>query len=531
MSKTILHGKTAREKLLKGVDFLADAVRITEGPRGQNCILGQRMLGQTPKVTRDGVTVSNYSDPDDAVEQMGADLVREAAQKTDNAVGDGTTATVVLAQSMIHSGFDLLDKDANPLAIERGIHKAVEILISRLKSMAIDADEEKIFNVATVSAHGDTEIGRLVADAIKSAGRDGIVTAEPSINADTKVEHAPGIELMKSGLLHQSFITNPESVTAEYRDCRILLFEGVVATARSVVPILKAVADKVNEPLLIVAGGYEAEALSCIINNKAKLALPVIAVRMEHYGEARREIMRDIAALCGGKAYTEDMGIKFESIKLEDLGSARKVVTNFAKTQIIDGKGTQTELISRVNGIRQQMDQADPGAKTLLRKRLAALCGGITLIKVGGVTVTEMEERKDRVVDAISTGRAAIESGVLPGGGTALLHASEILKSLKVSKDEQRGVEIVREACRAVAKQIALNAGEDGGSIVNKLLELGPQFGYNAFTGEFENLIRSGIVDSTNVVVEALKNSAAVACSILTAGAVVAEKLTEMVKQ
>lgn len=530
MSKVILHGKPAREKLLKGVDFLADAVKITEGPRGQNCILGQRLLGQTPKVTRDGVTVSNYSDPDDAVEQMGADLVREAAQKTDNAVGDGTTATVVLAQSMIHSGFDLLDKDANPLAIERGIRKAVEVIISRLKSMAIDADEEKIFNVATVSAHGDVEIGRLVADAIKSAGRDGIVTAEPSTNADTKVEHAPGIELEKSGLLHQVFITNPEAVTAEYRDCHVLLFEGIIATAKSVVNILKTVHEK-NEPLLIVAGGYEQEALSCIINNKAKLALPIIAVRMEHYGETRREVMRDIAALCGGKAYTEDMGIKFESIQLADLGMARKVVTNFAKTQIIDGKGTQTELVSRVNSVKQQIEQADPGTKTLLRKRLAALLGGITLIKVGGITVTEMEERKDRVVDAISTGRAAIESGVLPGGGAALLHASEILKSLKVSKDEQRGVEIVREACRAVAKQIALNAGEDGGSIVAKLLELGPQFGYNAFTGEFENLIRSGIVDSTNVVVEALKNSAAVACSILTAGAVVAEKLTEMVKQ
>lgn len=526
MSKRILHGADARQALLIGVDFLANAVRITEGPRGQNVILGQRAFGQTPKVTRDGVTVSNYSDPDDTVEQMGADLVREAAQKTDNAVGDGTTATVVLAQSMIHSGFELLDKKANPLAIERGIHAAVDAVIARLKQMAITADDEKIFNVATVSAHGDQEIGKLVADAIKSAGRDGIVTAEPSTISETLVEKIPGIELEKSNLLSQAFITHPEEVKAEYRDCRVLLYEGVIATARSLVDILSAVKAS-GEPLLIVAGGYESEALSVIINNKLKFSLPIIAVRMEYYGERRKEVMRDIAALVGGKAYTEDMGIKFESIKLADLGKARRVVTNLSNTKIIDGRGKQEEVLGRINGIKQAMEQADPTQKTVLKKRLAALLGGITVIKVGGVTVTEMEERKDRVVDAISTARAAVESGILPGGGSALLHASEMLLSLSGTEEEQDGFVVVQKACRAVAQQIANNAGLDGNEVVAKLMLASPHLGYNAFTGVYEDLVRSGIVDSTNVVIEALKNAAAVACSIITAGAVVAEKFPE----
>lgn len=527
MSKAILHGRQARQRLLAGVDFLANAVRITEGPRGQNVILGQRMMQQTPKVTRDGVTVSNYSDPDDAVEQMGADLVREAAQKTDNAVGDGTTATVVLAQDMIHSAFDMIDGKANPLAIERGIHIAVDRVISRLREMAIEADDEKIYNVATVSAHGDSEIGHLVASAIKQAGKDGIVTAEPSQTADTIITHAPGLELDKSNLISPAFVTHPEDFKAQYEDCRILIYEGVIATAKSLVPVLTEVKTS-NKPLLIVAGGFEAEALAVIVNNKIKLSLPIIAIRMEHYGERRKEVMRDIAALCGGKAYTEELGVKIDSVVPTDYGLADKVVVNAAKTQIIGGKGKQADMIARVSVIKSALETADPGQKSILKSRLAALLGGITIIKVGGVTVTEMEEKRDRVIDAISTARAAVESGVLPGGGSALLRASEILKSVKVSASEANGVDVVKHACRAVAKQIADNAGEDGNAIVTDLLLSAPHLGYNAFSGTFEDLVQSGIVDSTNVVIEALKNSAAVACSVLTAGAVVAEKFTEI---
>lgn len=525
MSKTILHGDDARDALLRGVDFLADAVKITEGPRGRNVILGQRGLGQSPKCTRDGVTVSNYADPSNPDEQLGADLVREAAQKTDNAVGDGTTASIVISQAMIHKGFDLIAGGANPMAMERGIQKAVRILTTRLRGAAVQVSGEKVFQVATVSAHGDMEIGRLVADAVEKAGADGVVTAEPSSTSETYVESVAGIELDKSNLISTAFITHPEDMKAELHNCRVLLWEGVIATAKSLVPILSQMRDA-GTPLIIIAGGYEQEALSVLINNKIKLALPLIAVRMEAYGDRRKEVMRDIAALTGGKAYTEDMGMKIENVKLTELGTARKVVTNMAKTQIIEGKGNQAEVTGRINSIRTAMDVADPGTKSILRMRLAALLGGITIIKVGGVTVTEMEERKDRVIDAMSAAKAAVESGIVAGGGTALFRASFALAGMNLTPEEYAGLMVVRHACEAVARQIAENAGIKGDLLISQLMAT-HDLGYNAFTGEFENLVETGIIDPVKVVVESLKNAAAVSCSILTMGATISEKLRE----
>ena len=529
MSKIIRHRKDARDAVMRGVDFLADAVKITEGPRGRNIILGQRALGQSPKCTRDGVTVSNYADPFDTTEQLGSDLVREAAQKTDNAVGDGTTASIVLAQSMIHTGFQYIDAGANPMAMERGIHKATAALVKQLGKMAVEVTDEKVFQVATVSAHGDVEIGRLVADAVQKAGKTGIVTAEPSSTSDTYVTTVAGVELEKSNLLHSAFITHPEEMKAEYNDCRILLWEGVIATAKSIVPILKQVNATQTAPavpLLIIAGGYEAEALSCIIKNKINLALPLIAVRMEAYGENRKELMRDIAALIGGKAYTEDLGMNIENVKLLELGQARKVITGMSKTQIIEGKGNQAELTGRLAYLNTGMDNASPAARPALRKRIAALLGGITIIKVGGVTVTEMEEKKDRVVDAMSAAKAAIESGIVSGGGTALMQASAVLGTLDVPAEEAVGIDVVYLACRAVAKQIAENAGLDSGLLISQLMAT-PNLGFNALTGQFENLIDTGIIDPVAVVVESLKNASAVACSILTMGATIAEKFLE----
>lgn len=532
MSKIILHGAEAQKLILKGVDFLADAVKITEGPRGRNVLLGQRALGQSPKVTRDGVTVSNYADPSEPTEQMGADLVREAAQKTDNAVGDGTTASIVLSQAMIHEGFKLISVGANPMAMERGIHKATDAIITQLQRTAVRViDKTKLQQVATVSAHGDVTIGNLVADAVTKAGPDGVVTAEPSTTSDTYVESVPGLELPKSNLIHPAFITHPQDMKAEYLDCRILLWEGVIATARSIVPIL----DQVNKslqtgglPLIIIAGGYEAEALACIIKNKVQLALPIIAVRMDAYGERRKEIMRDIAALTGGKAFTEDMGTKIESVIVKDLGQARKVITDMSKTQIIQGRGNQAELEGRVNSIRQAIETAAPGEKSTLRHRLAVLTGGITMIKVGGVTVTQMEETKDRVVDALSAAKAAIEQGVVAGGGSALFHAAVVLK--KFPEDaEHLGVRVVETACRSIARQIASNAvltESEIDTIIEKLAA-SPDYGYNAFTDQFENLVETGIVDPVKVVIESLKNASAVSCSILTMGATVAEKIQE----
>lgn len=526
MSKTIRHGQDARDAIMRGVDFLADAVKITEGPRGRNCILGQRALGQSPKVTRDGVTVSNYADPSDPTEQLGADLIREAAQKTDNAVGDGTTASIVLAQAMVHAGFELIMAGANPMAMERGIHKATDTVIARLLLKATVVDADKVFQVATVSAHGDKVIGRLVADAVLRAGKDGVVTAEPSTTSETYVDSVAGIELEKSNLISSAFITHPEEMKAELPDCRILLWEGVIATAKSLVPILKQVnAD--STPLIIIAGGYEQEALAVLINNKMKLALPLIAVRMEAYGERRKEVMRDIAALTGGKAYTEDMGMKIENVKLSELGQARKVVTNMSKTQIIEGKGNQAELAGRVALIRESMKTAAALEKSILQVRLAALLGGITIIKVGGVTVTEMQEKKDRVVDAMSAAKAAVESGIVAGGGTALLQASSGISAL-LDADERCGAQVVRVACQSIVKQIAENAGISGSLMLDQLMAT-PNLGFNALTGQFEDLVETGIIDPVKVVVESLKNASAVSCSILTMGATVAEKLTERI--
>ena len=525
MPKIVKHGADARTALLRGVDFIADAVVLTEGPRGRTAILGQRALGQTPRVSRDGISVANYLDPADATEQLACDLIREASQKTDNLVGDGSTCTVTLAQSMIHTGFDLISQGSNPIAMERGIHKATDAVIKQLRSMAVEVSPEKVFQVATVSAHGDTEIGRLVADAVQKAGKDGVITAEPSSTSDTYVESVAGLELPKSNLLHSVFITHPETMSAELHNCRILLWEGVIATAKSIVPLLKQVNESLATggiPLLIIAGGYEAEALACIIKNKASLALPLIAVRLDAYGDRRKEVLRDLAALTGGKAYTEDMGLKIETVKLMELGQARKVITTMSKTQIIEGKGNQEELIGRVAQIKKCIEGAAPAERPPFRQRLAALLGGITMIKVGGVTVTEMEEKKDRVVDAMSAAKAAVESGVVAGGGIALLRASTVLASLRLPAAELTGRDIVHNACRAVVKQIAKNAGIDGDMVVSQLMAT-PDLGYNAASDQFENLIDAGIIDPVQVVIESLRNASAVSCSFITMGCTVSE--------
>jgi chaperonin GroEL len=327
-------------------------------------------------------------------------------------------------------------------------------------------------------------------------------------------------------LISPAFITHPEDMKAELANCHILLWEGVIATAKSVVPILKQLKDLQDSgaggALLIIAGGYEAEALSCIINNKISLKLPLIAVRMEAYGDRRKEVMRDIAALTGGKAFTEDLGLKIDTVKFADLGQARKVVTNMAKTQILGGKGKQDEVAGRVAHIQAAIESVSPAERSPLRQRLAALLGGITVIKVGGVTVTEMEEKKDRVVDALSAAKAAVESGIVPGGGTALLHASRVLLKLGLPGNELPGIRVVQAACLAVTKQIAENAGLNGEAIAAEVSKL-PSFGYNAFTDKFEDLVASGIIDPLKVVVESLKNASAVSCSILTMGATISE--------
>jgi chaperonin GroEL len=522
MSKLVKHGAEARDAIMRGVNLIADAVALTEGPRGRTAILGQRTLGQTPRVTRDGVSVANYVDCSDPTEQLGSDLVREASQKTDSAVGDGTSATITLARAMIQSGFEFIKNGANPIAVERGIHRAVEAVIAEIRRTAIQVDDNKIFQVATVSAHGDEEIGKLVAGAVIKAGPDGVVTSELSSVSDTYVDSVAGLELPKSNLIHGAFITRPETMSAEWVDCRILLWEGVIGSAKSLVPILSQVKDAATTPLLIIAGGYEAEALAVIINNRIRASLPVVAVRLEAYGERRPELLRDIAAVTGGTAYTEDMGKKIETVKLSELGQARKVVVDMTKTQILGGKGNQAELAGRVDAIRTAMMTAAPTEKKILQSRLAALLGGISIIKVGGATVTEAEEKRDRVIDALSAAKAAVSYGIVAGGGHALFQASGILHGLRLNSDEKMGVLVIHHACHEVLKQIASNAGVSSESILSRAMAT-TYLGYNAVSDEFEDLIATGIVDPASVVIEALKNAAAVSCSLLTMGCTVAE--------
>jgi len=522
MSKTVKFGQESKDAILRGVNLIADAVALTEGPRGRTAILGQRALGQTPRVTRDGVSVANYVDCSDPTEQLGSDLVREASQKTDNSVGDGTSATITLARDMVQSGFEFLKNGANPMAVERGIHRAVAAVIAEIQRVAIPVDANKIFQVAMVAAHGDAEIGKLVAAAVVKAGPDGVVTSDLSSTSDTYVDSVAGLELPKSNLIHGAFITHPETMSAEWSDCRILLWEGVIGTAKSLVPILSQIKDAGTIPLLIISGGYEAEALAVIINNRIRAALPVVAVRLEAYGERKKELLRDIAALTGGTAYTEDMGKKIETLKLAELGQAHKVVVNMTKTQILGGKGNQADLTGRVDSIRSAMIAAAPLEKSILQTRLAALLGGISIIKVGGVTITEAEEKRDRVVDALSAARAAVASGIVAGGGQALFHAGVVVHGLKVSPEERLGVLVVHHACRAILKQLATNAGVSSEAVLARAMA-SASLGYNVITDEFEDLIATGIIDPAAVVTEALKNAAAVSCSLLTMGCTVAE--------
>jgi chaperonin GroEL len=522
MSKTVKHGAEARDAILRGVNFIVDAVALTEGPRGRTAILGQRQLGQTPRVSRDGVSVANYVDCSDPTEQLGSDLIREASQKTDSSIGDGTSATAILARAMIQSGFDFIKNGANPMAIERGVRKAVDVVISEIDHVSIPTDNLKIFQVATVSAHGDVEIGKLVADAIIKAGPDGVVTSELSSTSDTYVDSVAGLELPKSNLVHGSFITNPETMSAEWTDCRILLWEGVIGSAKSLVPILSQVKDAGTTPLLIIAGGYEAEALAVIINNRIRAALPVVAVRLEAYGERKKELLRDIAALTGGTAYTEDMGKKIETVKLAELGQAQKVVVNMTKTQILGGRGNQAELVGRVDSIKSAMTTAAPLEKSILQTRLAALLGGISIIKVGGSTITEAEEKRDRVTDALSAAKAAVKSGIVAGGGHALMQASVAIHGLKLTADEKLGALVVHKACHEILKQLASNAGVSSESVLSRATATA-NLGYNVVTDTFEDLIQTGIIDPAAVVIEALRNASAVSCSILTMGCTVSE--------
>jgi chaperonin GroEL len=525
LNKIIVCGDEARKALLRGVDAVANPVKATLGPRGRNVVLDRSLsMGLSPLVTKDGVTVANFVLPNDPLDRLGAHLCREAAQKTVDHAGDGTTTSTLLVQAMCHAGMRLLASGANSAALKRGMDKASEAVIDAVKRMAAPVSGDMIRQIAAISANGDEDIGRLIASAVERVGKDGIMTVEESSTLETHLEVVDGMQI-PSGYLSPNFITDVERMQVVFEDALILLYEGTIGTAKSLVPILKQLSEA-SQPLLIVAGDYNNEALAALVLNKAKNGLWTCAVRSSAFGTRRKELLCDIAALTGGKAITEDTGIKLESVKLSDLGGAKKIIVDRNSTTITRGAGSLKDIEGRVLECRTLLEQTkDATEKKQLHERLAGLAGGIAVIKVGAATEAEMREKKDRVEDAMHAAKCAAEEGIVAGGGLALLRASNSARrSLDLAPDEAMGAQIVLEACEAPLKQIADNAGVSGEAVVEKVRPVaGHGYGFNARSGKYEDLVEAGVIDPSKVVTEALKNATSIAGAILTSDAVVAE--------
>jgi chaperonin GroEL len=505
LPKLVLYGVEARKAMVRGVDFLVNAAKVTLGPKGRLVVMSRRNVGMTPLATKDGATCARHCDPKDPFEQIGSDLVREASEMTVRNAGDGTTSSLILAQALIHAGIEQLDSGKSPAELERGINKAVSAICEQLDKMALPADGERLAQVATISANGDEEIGRMVHAAIKKVGKDGVMTCEESRSFDTVLDVVDGMQI-KKGYCSPYFMTDPERQEAILENCQILMFEGKLGAAKSLVSVIN-LAMKQGQPLLIIAGDFEPEALNLLVANRIRREnpLPLCAIRADAWGPRRAEILRDIAVLTGGKAITEDTGIKLENVTLDFFGKAKKVVVSEFRTTIIEGTGDAKAIETRANEIRKQIEKCEADdVRVLVQGRLAGLTGGIAVIRVGGVTEQEAKEKKDRVEDALFATKAAAEEGIVPGGGLALMAAAA----------STRQDEFMIHACCAPAYQIAQNAGLDWA-----VKKLAPHqifvFGLNAVTGEFQDLTEAGIIDPVKVVKEALKNAASVAITIL----------------
>lgn len=521
-----MHGAESRAALLTGIDFLANAVKVTLGPAGRNVVIGRRKLGLEPQVTKDGVTVANHVSPPDATEQIGADLVREASQKTAESSGDGTTTATLLAQMLAHGGIAAIESGASPVALKRGMDKACELIVKNVIAQSIPATPEMVYQVAHISANGDAVVAKIVSDAMSQIGTDGVATIEESASLDTQFTVVNGLKLHGSGYLSQVFINDPERMVVAFDNALVLLYEGKICMSKSLAPLLKKTMDA-QKPLLIIAGDYEADALQMLVTNRQKLGLPVCATRLNAFGTRRTELLYDLAALTGGTAITEDLGLKLETLGIEHLGNARRTVSSESWTTIVEGSGKQEEIVSRVQDIKRKLVEAQGDDKKLLQQRLAGLTSGIAVIKVGAVTITEMREKKDRVEDAMYACKAASDAGVVPGGGFALLKATFMIRNLDLEGDELRGAQILFDACTEPLKQIALNAGYKGDKVLDRVIK-NPKFltgttGFNARSGSYENLVFAGVIDPTKVVTEALKNATSVAGMILTTEAMVVE--------
>ncbi len=521
MAKQIVTGENSRQSILRGVNVLADAVKITLGPKGRNAVI-EKKFG-APVITKDGVTVAKEIELQDPLENMGAQMVREVASKTSDVAGDGTTTATVLAQAIFREGVRTVAAGANPMALKRGIEKSVEVAAEEIKKLHRDVKGDMIAQVGTISANNDRQIGTIIAEAMNKVGKDGVITVEESRTMETTLEVVEGMQFDR-GYLSPYFITDPERMECVVEDVRILIHEKKISSMKDLLPLLEQIA-KMGKPLLIIAEDIEGEALATLVVNKLRGTLQCAAVKAPGFGDRRKAMLEDIATLTGGKAITEDLGIKLENVKVEDLGRAKKVTIDKDNTTIVEGAGKTSELDGRIKQIRAQVEETTSDYdKEKLQERLAKLVGGVAVIKVGAATEMELKEKKARVEDAMHATRAAVEEGIVPGGGVALLRCVHALGKLKLEADEAIGVNIVKRALEEPARQIVQNAGHEGAVVVGRILESkDPNFGFDAETSEFGDLVKAGVIDPAKVTRLALQNAASIAALMLTTEALVAE--------
>jgi chaperonin GroEL len=521
MAKQIVTGENSRQSILRGVNILADAVKITLGPKGRNAVI-EKKFG-APIITKDGVTVAKEIELQDPLENLGAQMVREVASKTSDVAGDGTTTATLLAQSIFREGVRTVAAGASPMALKRGIDKAVEVAVAEIKRLSRDVKGDMIAQVGTISANTDKQVGSIIAEAMKKVGKDGVITVEESKTMETTLEVVEGMQFDR-GYLSPYFVTDPERMECVLEDVYILIHEKKISSMKALLPLLEQIA-KMSKPLMIIAEDVEGEALATLVVNKLRGTLQCAAVKAPGFGDRRKAMLEDIAVLTGGKAITEDLGIKLENVKVEDLGRAKKITIDKDNTTIVAGAGKASEIEGRIKQLRVQIEETTSDYdKEKLQERLAKLVGGVAVIKVGAATETELKEKKARVEDAMHATRAAVEEGIVSGGGTALLRCLPALEKLKIHDDEAIGVNIVKRAVEEPLRQIAQNAGHEGALVVARVRDSGDEnFGFNAETGEFGDLVKAGIIDPAKVTRLALQNAASIVSLMLTTEVLIAE--------
>jgi chaperonin GroEL len=527
MAKQITYSDDSRQAILRGVNQLADAVKVTLGPRGRNVVVGKKYGG--PTITKDGVTVAKEIELQNPLENMGAQMVREVASKTSDVAGDGTTTATILAQAIYREGIKAVTAGANPMAIKRGIEKAVEVAIAEVKKLSKPVSGDMIAQVGSISANSDTTIGNIIAEAMKKVGKDGVITVEEGKTMVTELQTVDGMQFDR-GYLSPYFVSDAERMECVFEDPYILIHDKKISNMKDLLPVLEQIA-RVGKPLLVIAEDVEGEALATLVVNKLRGTLNACAVKAPGFGDRRKAMLEDISILTGGRAIMEETGTKLESVKIEDLGRAKRVTVDKDITTIIDGAGKSTEIQGRVKQLRSQIEETTSDYdREKLQERLAKLAGGVAIIKVGAATETEMKEKKARVEDALHATRAAVEEGIVPGGGVALLRASLALQDLKLEGDEQFGVRIVRRACEEPLRQIVLNCGTEGAVVTEQIKSnKDPNYGFNATTEKYEDLVKAGVIDPTKVTRTALQNAASIASLMLTTEAMICSAPEESV--